>query len=189
MNIKKYTFKNRNYGFTLIELLIVIAILGVLAVVVLLALNPVQQLARTRDAGRISAVTQLGHSVEAYATSNNGVYPLQNGTWITQLVNAGEIATVPAGINYSVAGSAVCANNAQPAGNGFCYLTTGGAGSGTAPVLVYARLEAAANINRCTATFVGTNQAYAFYASSLGRGGITCTTNAQPAITPANILP
>ena len=82
-------------GFTLIELLIVIAILGVLAVVVLLALNPVQQLARTRDSGRISAVTQLGHALEAFATSNNGTYVPENVTWITTLVNAGEIATVP----------------------------------------------------------------------------------------------
>ena len=45
-------------GFTLIELLIVMAILGVLAVVVLVAINPIQQLARTRDTGRKSGVTQ-----------------------------------------------------------------------------------------------------------------------------------
>jgi prepilin-type N-terminal cleavage/methylation domain-containing protein len=44
-----------NYGFTLIELLIVIAILGVLAVVVLVAINPIEQLARTRDGGRLTS--------------------------------------------------------------------------------------------------------------------------------------
>ena len=61
-------FNRKNYlkGFTLIELLIVIAILGVLAVVVLVAINPVQQLARTRDAGRKSSVAQIGHAVAAY---------------------------------------------------------------------------------------------------------------------------
>lgn len=176
-------------GFTLIELLIVIAILGTLAVVVLLALNPVQQLARARDAGRISAATQLGHAVEAYATSNSGIYPLQNATWITQLVTAGELATIPGGITYSITGITVCTNNAQPAGDGFCYLTTGGVGSGAGPVIVYARLEAAASINRCLTQFAGTNQAYAFYTSALGRGGIACTNNAQPPITPPNILP
>ena len=63
-------------GFTLIELLIVMAILGVLAVVVLLAINPAEQLARTRDTGRVSAVTQMGHAVQAYDTSHNAVYPV-----------------------------------------------------------------------------------------------------------------
>lgn len=192
MTVKKYlkqSFYSGKSGFTLIELLIVIAILGVLAVVVLLALNPVQQLARTRDAGRISGVTQLGHAVEAFATSNNGVYPLQNATWITQLQTAGEIATIPGGIPYSVAGIVVCTNNAQPAAGGFCYITTGGAASGVGPVIVYARLEAQASISRCGTQFPGTNQAYGFYSTALGRGGIACTTNAQPAISPANILP
>ena len=176
-------------GFTLIELLVVMAILGALAVVVLLALNPIQQLARTRDAGRISGVTQLGHALEAFATSNNGVYALQNNTWITQLVTAGELASVPAGITYSIAGIAACTNNIQPAATGFCYLTTGGAGSGTGPILAYARLESQAHLSRCATNFAGTNQAYAFYATSMGRGGIACTTNAQPTITPGNVLP
>src|SRR3990172_12613779 len=101
-------------GFTLIELLIVIAILGTLAVVVLLALNPVQQLARTRDAGRFSGVTQLGHAVEAYATGNNGVYPAE-AAWATTLQNAGEIATVPAEIRYTA--SPVTAGCGSAGGN------------------------------------------------------------------------
>lgn len=53
----------KNFGFTLIELLIVMAILGVLAVVVLVAINPVQQLARTRDA---EENPQLPNSVERW---------------------------------------------------------------------------------------------------------------------------
>lgn len=171
-------------GFTLIELLIVIAILGVLAVVVLLALNPVQQLARTRDAGRISGVTQLGHAQEAFATSNNGTYTPENANWITALVTAGEISAVPGVVTYSIAGVAACGTNAQ---NGYCYdATTAGGG---APVLVYARLEASSNISRCTTTFAGTNRAYAAYATALGRGGILCTTNADPAIGATNWLP
>lgn len=152
-------------GFTLIELLIVIAILGTLAVVVLLALNPVQQLARTRDAGRISAVTQLGHAIEAYSTSNNGIYVPEGATWITSLVTAGEIASVPSPINYSVAGATACAENAQ---NGFCYDASSAAGA--SPAIVYARLESDSHGSKCT----GANVAYAVYSTANGRGGVVC---------------
>ncbi len=69
-------------GFTLIELLIVMAILGVLAVVVLVAINPVQQLARTRDAGRKSGVTQMGHALEAFYTSQGAEYPDEAANWV-----------------------------------------------------------------------------------------------------------
>lgn len=156
-------------GFTLIELLIVIAILGTLAVVVLLALNPVQQLARTRDAGRISTVTQLGHALEAYATSNSGVYVAENATWITSLVTAGELGGLPGAVTYSIAGIGACAVNAQ---NGNCYdATTAGGG---APMIVFARLEASSNTSRCTALNATFTQAYAIYVSAIGRGGIWC---------------
>ncbi|HVZ11492.1 MAG TPA: prepilin-type N-terminal cleavage/methylation domain-containing protein, partial [Patescibacteria group bacterium] len=46
-------------GFTLIELLVVIAVIGVLAAIVLLAVNPTEQLARGRDANRISSIEGL----------------------------------------------------------------------------------------------------------------------------------
>ncbi|HLD01481.1 MAG TPA: prepilin-type N-terminal cleavage/methylation domain-containing protein, partial [Patescibacteria group bacterium] len=39
-------------GFTLIELLIVIAVLGVLATIVLVAIDPLEQLSRGTDAGQ-----------------------------------------------------------------------------------------------------------------------------------------
>jgi len=45
---------NRNKGFTLIELIVVIAIIGVLAGVLLIAINPAALLAKGRDAKRIS---------------------------------------------------------------------------------------------------------------------------------------
>src|SRR3989338_2644309 len=95
-------------GFTLIELLIVIAIIGVLAVVILVAINPQEQLARTRDAGRTSTVTQLGHAFQAYGTSHEGDYVAEGNTWITALVTAGEIATVPEALNYSITGTSAC---------------------------------------------------------------------------------
>jgi prepilin-type N-terminal cleavage/methylation domain-containing protein len=49
----------RPTGFTLIELLVVIAIIAILAVVVVLTLNPVQLLAESRDANRVSDMATL----------------------------------------------------------------------------------------------------------------------------------
>ncbi len=168
---------NLKKGFTLVELLIVIAILGTLAVVVLVALNPVQQLAKTRDTGRKSSTSQLGHALEAYATTNNGVYVAENATWITSLVTSGEVNAVPGAVNYSIAGIAACAVNVQ---SGICYDATTAAGG--APIIIFSRLEASADISRCTAQFAGTNQAYAIYSTQIGRGGVVCTNAAAPTV-------
>lgn len=164
-------------GFTLVELLIVIAILGTLAVVVLVAINPVQQLAKTRDTGRKSTAQQLGHSLEAYAVNNNGNYVPEGATWITSLVTSGEITSIPGSVGYSVTGITACGTNAQ---NGYCYDATTGAGGG--PFIIFARLEATADISRCTSQFGGTDRAYSIYSSAQGKGGVVCTTGADPSV-------
>ncbi len=165
-------------GFTLIELLIVIAIIGTLAVVILLALNPVQQLARTRDAGRQSAVTQLGHAVEAFATTHNGLYPEVGGAgvnacpgtgaWITAcLVGAGEISSTPAEIDYNIGGTAPCSSASAEIESNVCYV----ASSTYDDAIVYSAAEADSTTTRCT----GLNEnAYFVYSASAGRGGIVC---------------
>ena len=56
-------------GFTMIELLIVIAILGILAVAVLSAINPLEQIRRGRDTGSRSDAEQLLNAVERYYSS------------------------------------------------------------------------------------------------------------------------
>ena len=67
------TLRNKNKaGFTLIELLVVIAIIGLLASVVLLALNGAR--AKARDAKRIADVRQLASAMELYFNDNNS-YP------------------------------------------------------------------------------------------------------------------
>ncbi len=162
-------------GFTLIELLIVIAILGTLAVVIIVALNPLEQLRKTRDAGRISAVGQIGRAQEAYATSNGGVYISTTATGVNNwmgpsttvgsLAASGEISVVPSLIAYAGTVSA-CTTNVQ---NGLCYVPTAAAGTG--PIVVYARLEALANYSRCAAA---TPNAYVVYSSADGRGGTVC---------------
>jgi prepilin-type N-terminal cleavage/methylation domain-containing protein len=175
-------------GFTLIELLIVIAIIGTLAVVILLALNPVQQLARTRDSGRQSAVTQLGHAVEAFATTHDGLYPAPGGTgvnacpgavgtgWITDcLVAAGEISSTPATIAYNVGGTSEC--TATQFESNICYRPS----ATFDDAIVYAAAEAQSNLTRCT----GANEvAYFVYSASAGRGGIVCAANEAGIPTP-----
>lgn len=64
-------------GFTLIELLIVIAVLGILAVAVLAAINPIEQINRSRDTGSRSDSEQLISAVDRFYASR-GYYP-----WVT----------------------------------------------------------------------------------------------------------
>lgn len=67
------TLRNTNQkGFTLIELLVVIAIIGLLASVVLLALNSAR--AKSRDARRVADVRQISSAMELYF-NDNSIYP------------------------------------------------------------------------------------------------------------------
>lgn len=54
---------NRNKGFTLIELIVVIAIIGVLAGVLLIAINPAALLAKGRDAKRLDDLDSLNKAI------------------------------------------------------------------------------------------------------------------------------
>ena len=156
-------------GFTLIELLIVMAILGVLAVVVLVAINPIQQLARTRDTGRKSSVTQIGHALQAYYTSRGGTYPTQGNTWITALTAAGEIGSIPGLIAYSVSGVTQCANGANTQ-NSICYDYT----STSENAIIWTALES--NSERAKCTGAGEYPYFVFNAQE-GRGGLVCDTD------------
>lgn len=155
-------------GFTLIELLIVMAILGVLAVVVLVAINPVQQLARTRDAGRKSGVAQLGRSLEAYYTSHGGAYIEDTNTFVSDLSAAGEISTIPALIANNLTG--YCTHLQQ---SGWCYDASPDL-DGTAAIL-YSRLESQSELSKCASAAT----AWFLWSTEEGRGGLFCG-NTEP---------
>ncbi len=94
----------RSGGFTLIELLIVITIIGVLAVAVLSAINPVEQIRRAQDSGRESDAAEILNAFDRYYTAFFE-YPwdtLGGGdpdedlisnhlNWIDELIDKGEV--------------------------------------------------------------------------------------------------
>jgi len=70
-------------GFTLIEILIVIAIIGILALVVFVALDPAARFVDSRNTNRISNVESIGNALLEYNADNNGAWP----TGIPSLLN------------------------------------------------------------------------------------------------------
>lgn len=71
-------------GFTMIELLIVITILGILAVAVLSAINPIEQINRGRDTSFRSDSEQLLSAIDRY-NAFKGFYPWVNTAAATDL--------------------------------------------------------------------------------------------------------
>lgn len=158
-------------GFTLIELLIVIAVIGVLAAVVLVAINPLEQIARARDAGRKSAAGQLAKAVQAFYTSRQAVYPVV-ATWNTDIVTAGEIQAFPA----DPGAAAACSTNVI---NDFCY-TTAGVDAG-----VWTRLESASEIRKCTSVNPANTAAFFQWSATRGSTCLVCTTGVEPGVNAA----
>lgn len=61
-------------GFTLLEILLVITLVGVLASIVLVAINPIKQLAEARNAQRLDDITKINQALEDYFVANK-TYP------------------------------------------------------------------------------------------------------------------
>jgi len=62
-------------GFTLIELLVVIGVIGILAAVVLVAVNPGRQFASARDTQRRADLYSITNAIYQYAAEHNGNLP------------------------------------------------------------------------------------------------------------------
>lgn len=177
----KKLFKSAK-GFTLIELLIVIAVIGILAAVVLAAIDPAEQLRRGRDSSRLQTIATLGHAMAAYETVQLGnisgaftTMPAATATWMTDtIIASGDIKAAPT----APSGSSCNA----PAAN--CQGVWGYAPNGT-DFFIWTQAESnsaltkANNGVKCPAA---TPVAVYVYDSSKGQAGVTCVnTNTAPA--------
>lgn len=171
--MKNDQIKKLSCAFTLIELLIVIAILGVLAVVVLVLINPGERLAQTRDTGRISSVAQLGRALHQYYIIHDEIYP-DPLTWSDDLVGTGDINNFPSGVPYSANYILPCTTNATPSGQEtFCYdLDTS---INNYNCIVFAKLESIRQISRCSTV----GDTYVVHSTADGKTGIICS-NGDP---------
>ncbi|MEK7652206.1 MAG: prepilin-type N-terminal cleavage/methylation domain-containing protein [Patescibacteria group bacterium] len=125
----KTLLRNKNKGFTLIELLVVIAIIGLLASVVLLALNSAR--AKSRDAKRLADVRQLATALElryndynAYPTQAAAAVITTGGTTLADLVPSyvGALPTSPAPAEANCTGTGA----SQTLNNSYVYLSANG---------------------------------------------------------------
>jgi type II secretion system protein G len=95
LGVKK--LKQNQKGFTLIELLVVIAIIGLLASVVLLALNSARS--KSRDAKRVADIRQIQSALELYYNDCN-IYPDAQGTGAAAVPDPDDTANCPAGTAF-----------------------------------------------------------------------------------------
>ena len=93
----KSIVKRKSLGFTLIELLIVIAIMGILAAAILVAINPGKRMAQARDAQRKQDIAAISNALAGYHTLIYN-YPREGGSCES---SKGRGATCPqAGSNW-----------------------------------------------------------------------------------------
>ncbi|MEK7618345.1 MAG: type II secretion system protein [Patescibacteria group bacterium] len=118
--------RNKNEkGFTLIELLVVIAIIGLLASVVLLALNSAR--AKSRDAKRLADVRQIASALELYYNDVSS-YPAAITSLVPKYIGLIPAAPTPADSNGS--------NTCTVATNAYTYIA-GGTPSGATYTLTF----------------------------------------------------
>lgn len=101
---------SRDDGFTIVELLVTIAVMGAVATVAMIAINPAKRIAEANDTQIKTDISSIRNSLEAYAAANNSRYPVtptwwcENCTayaakgannWIPELVERGFIKRLP----------------------------------------------------------------------------------------------
>lgn len=87
------TVSQKTQGFTLLEILLVVAAIGILAGIVILAINPNKQLGQTRNAQRQTDVTTILNAVYQYSLDNDGTLPTAITTSAQEICKTGGTCT------------------------------------------------------------------------------------------------
>lgn len=117
--------KTSSKGFTLIELLIVIAILGILAATVLVAMNPAQRVASGRNARVRADLAALGSEANIYSTDTGldsacaqpGYPTIFNAMCGTSTFRPNGSPATPTGGIYTITGTTTAIGISGPAFN------------------------------------------------------------------------
>src|SRR3990172_4874913 len=91
--IKPCLNHKHSQGFTLLEILLVVAAIGILAGIVIVAVNPAKQLGQTKNAQRKSDVNTILNAVYQYTLDNNGNLPPTITSTSTEICNTGGTCT------------------------------------------------------------------------------------------------
>ena len=154
-------------GFTLIELLVVIAILGILAAVVLIAINPAERIKEANDTQIRSDVSTIASAIEACFTGEaTGYY--DNCNTISELTSRGYLKTTPQ-TNDSTS---------TPANKRLTWLPA--TGTNLVDVAAYAQLQAESADNKLTTPCTGNPPFYYVYRTSNGSSNVVCTAPTAP---------
>lgn len=119
----------RNRGFTLIELLVVIAVLGILAAVVLVAINPAERINSANDAKAKTHVNETATAIETCYTDQGVKNPgtgYANCNTNAELTTGGYVKTMPPNVTACASGTEVIGEACLSTGNTYKYNTATG---------------------------------------------------------------
>lgn len=80
--------KQNTKGFTLVEVLLVVVIIAILAAIVLIAVNPVRQIAQSNNTQRRADTQSILNSINQYAVDNRGQLPTNVPTTVETIGSA-----------------------------------------------------------------------------------------------------